>query len=75
MLDKTIKLLRIEMRLTQEKMAHLIGVPKTTYQSWEMGKNLPNFENLNKLIIIARANGMEEKINNAYTHDKTKRGD
>lgn len=44
-----IKKIRIELNMTQRTMALLIGVPLTTYKSWEQGRCLPNFQNNEKI--------------------------
>ena len=40
---------RIKKGLTQIEIARLIGVTGNTYRNWELGANLPNEENMDKL--------------------------
>lgn len=41
MSDIDVKQLRLKMRLTQEQMAEMLGVHKTTVQNWERGHCIP----------------------------------
>lgn len=43
-----IKLLRKELKLTQEEMAGMLGVSKRNVENWEQGLNKPN----NKIKIV-----------------------
>lgn len=44
-----LKDFRKKHNLTQEKFAEKVGVARTTYQAWELGKTKPNEENEEKL--------------------------
>ena len=44
-----LKDFRKKHNLTQAKFAEKVGVARTTYQAWELGKNKPSEENEEKL--------------------------
>ena len=41
-----IKNLRRQQKLTQQQLADLVGVSRTTVINWEMGKNIPDSQNV-----------------------------
>lgn len=45
-----VKRFRIEARMPQKGVAEQIQVPLATYRSWEYGKCLPNYMNIEKLL-------------------------
>ncbi len=49
MTAKELKKIRSQKKLTQVQMAKAIGVPATTYITWENEKSSPNFENKIKI--------------------------
>lgn len=53
-ISETIKLLRMRMMITQEKMARLIGVSVTTINRWENGVGTPSLTSLGKLQALAK---------------------
>lgn len=49
-----IKQIRDKNKWSQKKMASLLGVPRTTYQSWELGKRKPSPSNQLKINMLIR---------------------
>lgn len=48
-LGKILKQRRIDLNLTQEELAELLGVSRMTVSVWEHGGNLPSLRNLTAL--------------------------
>lgn len=51
LLVERLKALRKEKRLYQEDVAKELGIPKTTYASYEQGKSEPSLETVAKLAV------------------------
>lgn len=49
---KNLKLYRKQLGLTQEELAKLLGVAKTTYSSYEQGARMPDIETQKSLSIL-----------------------
>lgn len=49
MFAETLKKLRNDRGITQDKMAESLGVPCRTYGSWERGEREPDFSTLGKI--------------------------
>lgn len=70
-----LKTFRQQHKLTQGKMAEYIGVPRTTYQSWEKGRRNPSPQNqlhINAFIRRVKAHEMANEYYNALTRYETK---
>lgn len=70
-----LKTFRQQHKLTQGKMAEYIGVPRTTYQSWEKGRRNPSSQNqlhINSFIRRVKAHEMANEYYNALTRYETK---
>ena len=46
---EAVKVVRINMNLTQNGMSAFLGVPVSTYKAWEYDKCLPSVDNINLL--------------------------
>ncbi len=60
-----IRELRQEKNLSQEELARLLGVDRSTVAKWEIGTNLPRAE---KLITLAKIFGCS--VDKLFTSDK-----
>ena len=49
-----VKQVRSDLRLSQMKFAHLIGVSLQTVQKWEAGASTPSEENKEKIISMMK---------------------
>lgn len=49
MLSERLKTLRKEKKITQQKLANLLGVSSGTIAMWETNKREPDFETLNRI--------------------------
>lgn len=70
-----LKSFRTKHKLTQRKMAEYIRVPRTTYQSWEIGRRKPSAQNklhINAFIRRVKAHEMANEYYNALTRYETK---
>lgn len=63
---ENIKQLRLSVNLTQEYIADRIGVGRTTYTKWELGKTEPSFCFLSQLIKIFNEAGEEVDYNRLF---------
>ncbi|HRT82935.1 MAG TPA: helix-turn-helix transcriptional regulator, partial [Oscillospiraceae bacterium] len=52
MLSRTLKTLRLKNRLTQQQVANLLNVDRSTYTYYETGKIKPDVDTLIKLCCI-----------------------
>lgn len=52
MVGTILKKLREERKLTQEKVAQVLGVERTAYSNYELGKREPDIDKLKKLCIF-----------------------
>ena len=48
-LAASLKILRTNKKLTQEKFAELCNVDYNSYRKWETGKNSPSADNIDKI--------------------------
>lgn len=51
-----LKRLRTKFKLTQDQMAHILGVSKSTYIFWEYGKSSPRFQSKVEIIKLFSLN-------------------
>lgn len=52
MFQENIKKLRIKKNLTQENVAHHLGITRPAYTAYEIGKREPDFKTLTKLATL-----------------------
>lgn len=70
-----LKTIRKKYKLTQCEMAEYIGVPRTTYQSWESGRRNPtaqNIERVKSFIRRVRVGEMADEYYKAISKDEKK---
>lgn len=65
-----IKRFRIEDCYPQKTVAEIIGVPLATYRSWEYGKCLPNYKNIEKLLEHYSENEDIENLYQAWVEER-----
>lgn len=69
-----LKRLRMKLRATQQRMATDLKIPYSTYKSWEQGKCLPTFVNLERVIKFAKTNHANfRELAEEYEKEKSKR--
>lgn len=49
---KNLKKLRRERKLSQQQVADVIGLDRSTYAYYEMGKSMPNFDTMDRILKI-----------------------
>ena len=67
---RTLRRMRIDLRLSAKAAAELMEVPRQTYYNWEQNRNLPSFGNLTALIACFPA--YAERLQNSFKGDKLK---
>lgn len=70
-LAKGIRALRLALGMTQEGMAHALGVSKATLQFWEAGKHIPSGKWLLKLQALC-PNAAMRRMLSAESHSEYK---
>lgn len=61
-----LKEFRTSRKMTQQEFAKYIGVPRTTYESWENGRRKPLPENQRHINMAMRRIKAYESANNSY---------
>lgn len=56
-----LKKIRLELDVSQERLAHLIGVTSGTINRWEAGKHAPNDRSIHKIKRLQEKGVQHEK--------------
>ena len=65
-----LKRCRARTMLTQANLSVLTGIPLSNIKAWECGKQMPNFENWQKLYEFFKTRYIGRELEQAYTREK-----
>lgn len=65
-----LKRVRISLRMTQDDLGKVLLLSPSTVRAWEYGRQLPSFENYNKLCVLIKDEDLREELNKAWLTEK-----
>lgn len=65
-----LKRVRISLRMTQDDLGKVLLLSPSTVRAWEYGRQLPSFENYNKLCVLIQDEELREELNKAWLTEK-----
>lgn len=65
-----LKRVRISLRMTQDDLGKVLLLSPSTVRAWEYGRQLPSFENYNKLCVLIKDEDLREELNRAWLTEK-----
>ena len=65
-----LKRCRVRLRMTQLKLSIMAGIPLSNIKAWEQGKQMPNYDNWEKLYKFFEPHHITRNLEIAYTREK-----
>lgn len=65
-----LRRLRIEQHMSQKSISERLFLPLGTYRSWEYGKCLPNYENIENILNFYYNSDLKDMLYNTWVEER-----